>query len=171
MVLPYDVYAIYTNGTSFSTGGADASGNALSATLLGATQAFNGTTFTYGPANAADAFNSVTIPLVPGSFSSLNVLGFANGGAQPSQTFHVNYTNGTYSTVTQSISDWCSPQGYSGETTVKTMSYLNTNTGGENTTTCHIYGYTLPANSSLIVSSITLPANNNVYVLGVQDQQ
>ncbi len=65
-VLPYNVNAIYTNGTSFSTGGADG-GHALSATLLGASQAFNGTTFTYGPSNAPDAFSNQTVALLPGS--------------------------------------------------------------------------------------------------------
>ena len=169
--MPYNVNAIYTNGTSFPTGGADGNGYALSATLLGASQAFNGTTFTYGPSNAPDAFSNVTIPLTPGAYSGLNVLGFAVNGNQASQTFTIHYTNGTTSTVTQSISDWCSPQGYSGETTVKTMAYRNTSSGGENSTTAYVYGYTLPVNSSLTVSSVTLPANNNVIVLGIQDEQ
>ncbi len=92
-------------------------------------------------------------------------------GSQASQTFQVNYTNGTYSAVTQSISDWCVPQGYSGETKVVTMSYRNTNTGGESSGTCYVYGYTLPVTSSLTVESITLPANNSVIVLGIQDEE
>jgi Carbohydrate binding module (family 6) len=164
----YNVYAIYTNGTSFSTGGADGNGYALSATLLGSTQAFNGTTFTYGPSNAVDAYKNVTIPVTAGSYSGLNVLGFAVNGNQASQTFTIHYTNGTTSNVTQSVSDWCSPQSYSGETTVKAMAYRNTSSGGQNSLTCNVYGYTLAANSSLTVSSVTLPANNNVIVLGVQ---
>jgi len=170
-VLPYNVNAIYTNGsTFFASGGADGDGNALSATLLGSTQAFNGTTFTYGPPNVLDAFSSQTVTLTAGSFSSLNVLAFAVNGSQASQTFQINYTNGTYSTSTQSISDWCSPQGYSGETTVKTMAYRNTSTGGESSGTCYVYGYTLPVTSSLTVESITLPANGDVIVLGIQDE-
>jgi hypothetical protein len=171
-VLPYNVHAIYTNGTSFSTGGADGHGSALSATVLGATQAFNGTAFTYGPSNALDAFSDQTVALIPGSFSSLNILAFAVNGSQASQTFEVNYTNGTYSTVTQSISDWCSPQGYSGETQVVTMTYRNTSTGGEvSTPTCYVYGYTIPVTSNLTVESVTLPVNDNVIVLGIQDEQ
>jgi alpha-L-fucosidase 2 len=171
-VLPYNVNAIYTNGSTFpSTGGADGVGNAYSATLLGASAAFNGTTFTYGPSNAPDAFTNVTVALTPGSFSSLNILAYAIYGDQASQTFQVNYTNGTYSTVTQSISDWGIPGNYSGETKVATMAYRNTYTGGENNgTTTYVYGYTLPVNSSLTVESITLPANNNVRVLGIQDE-
>jgi len=164
----YNVYAIYTNGTSFSTGGADGNGYALSATLLGSTQAFNGTTFAYGPSNAVDAYKNVTIPVTAGAYSGLNVLGFAVNGNQASQTFTIHYTNGTTSNVTQSVSDWCSPQSYSGETTVKAMAYRNTSSGGQNSLTCNVYGYTLAANSSLTVSSVTLPANNNVIVLGVQ---
>ena len=169
--LPYNVNAIYTNGATFS-GGADGGGHALSATLLGATQAFNGTTFTYGPSNAVDAFNNVSIPLSAGSFSTLNVLAFAVNGSQASQTFTIHYTNGTTSTATQSISDWCVPQNYSGETKVVTMAYRNSNTGGEVTSpTCYVYGYTIPVTSSLTVSSVSTPANSNVIVLGVQDQQ
>ena len=114
-VLPYNVNAIYTNGsTFFPSGGADHNGNALSQTLLGDSKTWNGTTFTYGPSNAPDAFSSQTVSLTPGSFSSLNVLAFGVYGAQPSQTFQINYTNGTFSTATQSISDWCTSQGYSG---------------------------------------------------------
>jgi len=178
LALPYNVYAIYPNGTDFENGGADGYGHALSPTLLGASQVFNGTTFTYGPSSQLDAFNNVTIPLAPGSFSSLNLLGFAIGGSETSQTFKVNYTNGTYSTSTQNISDWCSPQGYSGETQVVTMSYLNTGTGGEYSGPCYVYGYTIPVTSSLTVSSITLPSDpgygqgNSIFILlGVQDQQ
>ena len=128
--MPYNVYAIYTNGTSFSTGGADGNGNALSATVMGATQTFNGTTFTYGPSNTVDAFSNATIPLTQGSFSSLNVLAFAVNGSQASQTFTIHYTNGTTSAIAQSISDWGASQGYSGETKVVTLPYTNTSTGG-----------------------------------------
>ena len=93
-------------------------------------------------------------------------------GDQASQTFQVNYTNGTHSTVTQSISDWGIPGNYSGETKVATMAYRNTSSGGENSgTTTYVYGYILPVNSGLTVKSITLPANNNVRVLGIQDEQ
>lgn len=166
--LPYNVNAIYTNGTSFSTGGADGNGYAFSATLLGATQTFNGTTFTYGPSNAVDAFKNVTIPVTAGSYSGLNVLGFAVNSNEASQTFTIHYSNGTTSTDTQSISDWCSPQGYSGETTVKTMSYRNTSSGGEDSSTCNVYGYALAVNSSLTLSSVTIPNNSSVIVLGVQ---
>jgi hypothetical protein len=170
-LLPYNVNAIYTNGTDFG-GGVDGGGHALSATLLGATQAFNGTRFTYGPFNALDAFSNVSIPLTAGSFSSLNVLAFAVNGSQASQTFTVHYTNGTTSNTTQSISDWCSPQNYSGETQVLSMAYRNTSTGGElSSPTCYVYGYTIPVTSSLTVSSLSIPASGSVIVLGVQDEQ
>lgn len=171
-VLPYNVNAIYTNGSTFSSSlGADRQGNAFSPTLLGATQAFNGTTFTYGPSNAPDAFNNVTVALTPGSFRSLNILAYAINGGQTSQTFQVNYTNGTYSTATQSISDWGIPNGYSGETQVAKTAYRNTSTGGETSTyPGYVYGYTLPVTSGLTVESLTLPANSNVFVLGIQDE-
>jgi uncharacterized protein involved in high-affinity Fe2+ transport len=172
--LPYNVNAIYTNGSTFpSTGGADREGDAFSPTLLGATQAFNGTTFTYGPSNAPDAFsNNVTIPLSAGSFSSLNILAYAVAGSQPSQTFTIHYTDGTTTTDTQGISDWGIPAGYSGETQVAKTAYRNTYTGGESSAwPAYVYGYTLAANSAKTVSSLTIPANADVIVLGVQDQQ
>jgi hypothetical protein len=169
---PYNVNAIYTNGSTYSaTGGADGNGNSLSATVMGSSTNWNGTTFVYGSANAADAFSNVSIPLSSGSFSSLNVLAFAVNGSQASQTFTIHYTNGTTSTATQSISDWGQSQGYSGETKVITLPYTNTSTGGENTGGGYIYGYTIPVTSSLTVSSISIPANSHVIVLGVQDQQ
>ena len=100
------------------------------------------------------------------------MLAFAVNGSQASQAFTVHYTNGTTSTATQSISDWCNSQGYSGETQVLSMAYRNTSTGGEATSpTCYIYGYTIPVTSSLTVSSVSLPTNDSVIVLRVQDQQ
>ena len=173
VALPYNINAIYTNGTTFGSGGGiDGAGHALSATLLGASQSWNGTTFTYGPANAVDGFSNVSIPLGAGSFSSLNILALAVNGSQTSQTFTVHYSDGTTSTDTQSISDWCSPQSYSGETDVVSMAYRNTSTGGELTPpTCYVYGYNLAANNSKTVSSLTIPANSQVVVLAVEDQQ
>jgi hypothetical protein len=169
--LPYNVNAIYTNGTSFSTGGADTAGFALSATLLGSSVTWNGTTFVYGAPNQPDAFSGVTIPLTPGSFGSLNMLAMGVNGNQTSQTFTVTYSDGSTSTATQSLSDWCTPQSYSGESTAVATSYRNTSTGGEQATTCNVYGYSIPVTSSKTVSGITLPSNRNVVVLAVQDEE
>jgi alpha-L-fucosidase 2 len=169
-LLPYNVYAIYTNGTSYSTGGIDGA-NSLSATLLGSSATWNGTTLTYGTPNQPDGFSDVTIPLAAGSYSSLNMLALAVNGSQASQTFIVTYSDNSTSTFTQSISDWCSPQSYSGESEVVAMAYRNTSTGGELTSsTCYVYGYTIPVNSAKTVSSLSLPSNHNVVVLTVQDQ-
>jgi alpha-L-fucosidase 2 len=169
-LLPYNVYAIYTNGTSYSTGGIDGS-SSLSATLLGSSVTWNGTTLTYGAPNQPDGYAGVTIPLAAGSYSSLNMLALAVNGSQTSQTFTVTYSDNSTSTFTQSVSDWCSPQSYSGESEVVTMAYRNTSTGGELTSpTCYVYGYKIPVNSAKTVSSLALPSNHNIVVLAIQDQ-
>ncbi|HMD16342.1 MAG TPA: hypothetical protein VKH18_06715 [Terriglobales bacterium] len=163
----YNVNGIYTNSTNFlNTQGMDYGGNAYSSNLLGLTRTWNGTTFTFGAANAVDAWANVTITLPSGSFGSLEILAAAVNGNQIGQTFTVNYTDGTTSTFTQSLSDWYyGTQGYPGESVAVTMAYENTYTGGERVHTTYIYGYVFNLNASKTVKSLTLPVNANVVVL------
>jgi len=163
----YNVYGIYTNGTSFTTGGLDNDGYAYSSTELGTSLSWNGSTFTFAAANSADAYSNETITLPSGSYSTLNILATAVNGNQTSQTFTVTYTDGTTTTITQSLSDWDTPQSYSGESIAKAMTYRNTSSGGESTGTFDLYGYSFAINSAKTLKSITLPSNRNVVVLGV----
>ncbi len=62
-------------------------------------------------------------------------------GNQASQTFVVNYSDGTSSTFVQSMSDWFAPQSYAGESEAVTMAYRDTNAGVKDTRTFYLYGY------------------------------
>jgi len=161
----YNVNGIYTDGTSFSTGGLDGDGYAYSSNLLGSSVSWNGSSFKLGSANSANAWSSTTIPLTSGQYSTMHLLGTGVNGNQTSQTFVVNYTDGTSTTITQNMSDWFTPQSYSGEAEAKSMTYRDTSSGGQDNRTFYLYGYSLATNSSKTVKSLTLPNNRNVVML------
>jgi hypothetical protein len=164
----YNIFGIYSDGTTFPNGGIDGDGNALSSDLLGSGVSWNGDTFGLGPAGSADVWSNTTIPIAaaPGTYGALDLLAIGVNGDQTSQTFTITYTDGTTSTVTQNLSDWGSPQNYSGESTAVTMSYRNQGNGEENSGPFYLYGYSFPINSSKTIQSLTLPMNRNVIVLG-----
>jgi hypothetical protein len=162
-----NLYGITTNGTAVPNGGLDGSGYTYSANLLGSSLAWNGSTFTFGAANSADAASSKTIALPAGNYTTLNLLGAGTNGNQPSQTFTVSYSDGTSSTFTQSVSDWLSPQGYTGESIVSTMGYRLSITGASSPGPVYLYGYSFALNSTKTVSSLTLPNNIDVAVLAI----
>lgn len=159
------VYGIYSDGTSFATGGLDGNGYAYSAKLLGSSQSWNGDTFSFGAANTANASSSGTINLTQGQYSELSLLATGLNGNQAAQTFTVNYTDGTSTVITQSLSDWFSPQSYTGESKAVTMAYRDTSSGGTDNRTFYLYGYAFPIDSTKTVKSVALPNNRNVAVL------
>jgi hypothetical protein len=165
----YNYTGIYTNGTHFPQGaGMDDDGNAYSYTELGATQTWNGTTFTFGTPNVNDVWSNTTITLPANSFSTLEILAAAVNGNQTAQTFTVNYTDGTTTTFTQSFSDWYTgPMYYPNESVAVTMAYENTYNGGERVHATYIYGYSYGINAAKTVKSLTLPANRDVVVMAV----
>jgi len=160
-----NVYAIFNLGSTVTNGGADSYSNAYEASLVGKTVGYNNSSFTFGPANAPDAYTSETISLPAGNYTQLNMLATGVGGVQNSQTFIVNYTDGTSQTFTQSLSDWVNPQGFAGETKVLTMANRLSSTGAVETPTSYIYGYTFALNGKS-VQSITIPNNRGVIVFG-----
>jgi len=154
----YNVNGIYRDGRTFpQTGGLDDDGNAYSSNLLGASVTWNGTTFTFGPANNPDAWQNTTITLPAGSFSTLEILAAAVNGNLPSQTFIVTYTDGTTTILTQSVSDWFTPQGYPGESIILTTAYRNVYNGTMDNRTFLLYGYSFGINPNKTVKSLTLP--------------
>jgi hypothetical protein len=170
----YNVNGIYRDGRTFpQTGGLDDDGNAYSSNLLGASVTWNGTTFTFGPAGSADAWQATTITLPSGSFSTLEIVAAAVNGNLPSQTFIVTYTDNSTTTLTQSVSDWFTPQGYAGESAVLTTAYRNVYNGTTDNRTFLLYGYSFGINPNKTVKSLTLPPvaagtpDNVVVVLGV----
>jgi F5/8 type C domain len=163
----YNRSGIVTDGSVYTSGGLDGLGYAYSSNLLGSTVSFDGSSFTLGPANARDAVSSTTIPLPPGSYSTLAMLATAVNGNQPSQTFVVNYSDGSSSPFARSLSDWYTPQGYAGESEAVTMAYRDMSNGTQDNRTFYLYGYSFALNNAKTASSITLPSNSNVVVLAI----
>jgi hypothetical protein len=154
----YNVNGIYTDGTTFLvTGGLDHDGNAYSSTLLGASRTWNGTTFTFGTANQADAWQNTTITLPAGSYNTLEILAAAVNGNLASQKFIITYTDNSTTTITQSVSDWFTPQGYPGESIALSTAYRNIYTGKKDSRTFDLYGYSFSINPNKTVKSLTLP--------------
>ena len=161
----YNRNGIVTDGSTFSgTGGLDGDGSALSANLLGTSQTWMGTTFAIGPAGSSDVVSATgqTIALPAGQDGSLDLLATGVNGSQPNRTFTVNYSDGTTATFTQSISDWFTPQNYSGESEAVTMAYRDLSNGTKDNRTFYLYGYTFALNSAKTVTSLTLPNDANV---------
>jgi hypothetical protein len=163
----YNVPGIVADSSTFTTGGLDGGGRAYSAALLGPLQIVNGTPFTFGPANTFDAVSSATVPLPSGHYATLSLLANGVNGNQTAQTFVVTYTDGTTSTFTQNLSDWCTPQTNPGESRAIAMNYRNNSTGTRDSRLVALYGYTFPLASGKTLSSITLPKNRNVVVLAM----
>ena len=164
-----NIAGLYTDGTQFTGGGLDQSGNAYSATLLGPYQTWNNMRFNFGLANLTNAVTATgqSIPLPPGQYSALSMLATAVNGSQTAQLFTVHYTNGTTTSFSQSLSDWAAPQHYSGETVVAAMGYRDSSGGSLVGPAVDLYGYSVALNSNNVVQSITLPNNANVKVLAI----
>ncbi len=169
----YNRAGIYTDATTFTnppTGGIDGNGYALSGTVLGPSQVWTNTLFTFGPVNATNVISCAnqTIPLPPGSYSRLRILATAVNGNQTSQSFLVTYTDLSTSSFVQSLSDWFSPQNYSGEFKAIPMGYRNSSNGSSSeNSSLYLYGYNFALNSSKTVQSIRLPSNANVIVAAI----
>ena len=115
-----------------------------------------------------DAVSSTTIPLPAGNYTTLNLLGAAAHGAQTNQSFVVTYTDGTTTTIKQSLSDWWGPpSNFAGESQVLKMPYLVTPTGAKMNEVVYVYGYSFAINRAKTVKSLTLPNNRNVVVLAI----
>lgn len=161
---------IYTDGSTFSSGGGlDADGDAYSSNLLGTSQTWNGVAYSIGAPNVNNEVYGTgqTITLPSGKFSTLRMLGAGTNGAQTSQKFVVTYTNGTSTTFTQSMSDWSVSKGYTGETKVVTMPYVDEYNGTKYTVTVYLYGYSFAINNTLTVKSVKLPSDDNVNVISL----
>jgi hypothetical protein len=129
---------------------------------------------TYVPAVAAvssatpNAVSSTTVTLPAGKYSKLYLLGSGVNGNQANQLFAVNYTDGTTTKITQSLSDWWGgPQNFPGESAALQMPSLISPTGATLRHAVYVYGYTFAIDGARTVKSITLPNNRNVAVLAI----
>jgi F5/8 type C domain len=163
----FNVNAAYTDGTTFpSTGGLDGVGSAYSSTLLGSSLTWSGATFTWGPANQLNGARNKTITLPAGTFTTLLLLGTGVNGDQSTQTVRVNYSDGTSSTFTQTFSNWLNAsQSVPGQQVAVSTAYRNKSTGVKDNRAFNLYGYTFALTSGKTVSSLVLPATNNVSIL------
>jgi len=163
----FDVNGIYTDGTVYSTGGLDGSGYSYSEKLLTKLRILDLVKFKFGPANVPDAVacKGQSLVLPQGKFSGLMLLATGVQGNQSSQTFTVNYTDGTSAQFVQSFSDWSSPQDFTGEVEAVAMSYRNSANGSKNLGTFNLYAYEIAVDPNKVVQSITLPNDADVIVL------
>ncbi|HWS70001.1 MAG TPA: chitobiase/beta-hexosaminidase C-terminal domain-containing protein [Steroidobacteraceae bacterium] len=162
----FNVFAIFNNGSAVTNGGLDTHGSAYSANLLGSSVNWAGVTFKLGTAGAASAVAGSTLTLTAGNFATLNLLatGLYN---QVDQVFVVTYTDGSTTTLTQSLSNWGGPQNYSGESIAVTMAYKVGPTGSQHPGPFYVYGYAFAIDPTKTVKSITLPGSRYVVVLAV----
>jgi hypothetical protein len=65
------------------------------------------------------------------------------------------------------MSDWYTPQNYTGESVAKAMAYRDASGGTKDNRTFNLYGYAFTLNAAKTVASIKLPASANVEVLAV----
>jgi hypothetical protein len=163
----FNVNGIYTDGTTYSTGGLDGTGYSYSANLLTTSRVFNGVLLDFGPANVLDAVgcSGQSVSLTQSKFSGLMLLATGVEGSQKSQTFTVKYTDGTSSQFVQGFSDWFTPQKFAGESEGVAMAYRNFDNGTRDQRTFSLYAYRFVLNPTKTVQSITLPNNSKVLVL------
>lgn len=168
----YSRTGIYNNGSTFGSGGGlNDAGKAYSSYLFPATlNTWNTPEFSVAAANAVDSVTASgqTISLPAAEYGTLNILATAVNANEAAQTFTVTYSDNSTAAFTQSLSNWFSPQGYSGESTALEMTYGNTYTGTEDTSdTYSIDTYSLGLNPAKTLASVTLPSTANVQVLGI----
>ncbi len=164
----YNIMGITTDGMPYNNGGFDDSGWAWSAELLGRVVTWQGVSFPIGAPEVADAVTSATIPLVPGRFATLLVLGdLVNKQQPPTAQFVVQYTDGTLAKFQQSLSDWVLPRNYAGETLAKCMPTRHLLDGSTDFNSVCVYGYQLSLDPARTAASITMPKNRNVLFLSM----
>lgn len=163
----FDIYGIYQDGSTYTTGGLDGVGYSYSANLLGASRVLDTVLFDVGPANAPDAVaaNGQTITLPAKKARYVVLLGTGIQGNQLSQPMTITYTDGSSSKFVQSFSDWYTPQKFPREYEAAIMPYRNYEDGTKDNRIFNLYAYLFPLNSAKTVKSITLPTNADVMVL------
>jgi hypothetical protein len=183
----YNVHGIYSNGSTYNTGGFDNDGYSYSTTSLGSTLVWNGLTFAIGPPNALDAVATPTvdpacrggacaagpakvIPLPAGNFTNLYLLGAMVNNIAASQTFIVTYTDNSTLTFTQNMSDWFNVKGWAGESVLscsEDRNFSDGNTHSIQPDSACLFGYQIPLDPNKTVASVQLPGTRNIVVLAM----
>jgi FG-GAP-like repeat/Bacterial Ig-like domain (group 3) len=164
----YNVYGIYTPGSTYSTGGFDNDGYSYSSSKLNSAVTWNGMTFNIGPANAPDAVYGSLITLPPGKYTNLYFLAGMVNNISASQTFTVTYTDNSTVMLTQNMSDWVNAAGWPGESVVNCNFDRNFYDGSTQPYSVCVYGYQIPLDPTKTVQSVQLPSGNrNIVVLAM----
>jgi hypothetical protein len=163
----FNINGIYTDGTTYTTGGLDGTGYSYSSNLLTTSRVLNKVLLDFGVANQPDVVSCTgqLVSLPSGQFSDLVLLATGVEGSQASQTFTVTYTDGTSSQFVQSFSDWFSPQKFPGEFEGVAMAYRNSDNGTKDKRTFNLYAYRFALNKAKVVQSVSLPNDAHVLVL------
>jgi subtilase family serine protease len=163
----FNVYGIYKDGSTYSTGGLDGVGYSYSGNLLTPARVLDLIRFKFGAGNEPDAIGcgGQTIRLPQGQYFGLLLLGTGVEGSQTSQSITVHYTDGTSSQFVQNFSDWFTPQNFPGEFEAVAMSHRNFADGTEDNRTFNLYAYEFGLDSAKTVESITLPNDRDVVIL------
>lgn len=146
----------------------DGSGNTYPADLAERNSKYGSIPFKLGSFEN-DRNNSIicdrqVISLEKGRYAAIYLAGSSTNGNK-SGVFKINYTDGTYSSVTVSMKDWCTSD-TSGQSVLQSMSHRHSYSGN-NGTICRIFVYTLPADTGKTVKSITLPAEKDMHILAI----
>ena len=164
----YNANGIYTSDAEFdSRESLDGVGFAFPAEVLHEVRVWDRVPFKLGPANAPDAVTSRTVPLVPGKYDELRMLAIGVNGDQESQEFTIVYSDGSSANYSQSVSDWYTPESFSGEWDVASTPYRIGSRGGRDDRTFHVYGYAFKLDPTKTALSFSLPANRHVLVFGL----
>jgi alpha-mannosidase len=164
----FNVTGIYKDGATFTAAQSlDRGGYALSEQELGSEQVGSGVIFKFGTAGVPDAIFGQTVALPAGKYSSVRVLATAVDGNQEMQNFTVNYTDGTSSSFTQSISDWAVRGHSAGESTAVKMKYRLMSDGSKDGNTFYLNAYTFTVDGKKTLQSISLPTNRDVLVFAM----
>jgi hypothetical protein len=91
----------------------------------------------------------------------------ATPGAVIYYTTNGSIPDGTTTTVSQSLSDWYTPQSYAGESKALSMAYRLTSSGATDNRTFDLYEYSLAINNAKTVESVALPSSRDVVVLAM----
>ena len=108
-----------------------------------------------------------TITVPSGNYTAVDLLATGVNGNQTNQPFVIHYADGTSQTISLSLSDWIHQANFTGETIVKSMSYRNQNNGSQQNHSPHLYGYVLNLEPGETITSITLPNDSNIEILGM----
>jgi len=162
-----NVDAATAQGTAPLSGGFDGSGHSLDAADIPAILPWSGQNFSL-QTNSLDAWSATSVPL-SGQGAVLYLIGAGVNGGAVDQTFILNYADGSAIPFSLSLSDWRNGPGYEGEHQV--LAPMPTRIGSDGAVDhapVHLFGYRIPIDPAKTVSSLTLPNNRNVVILGAQ---